>query len=177
MAAGADSVAVTGLGLASVPAQVLVTVRKATGGLNLFATVRGDSITTDGFTADLSAATDAATYVARLPGGAVSWTLRDANGVEQSAAGVGRGASWRATRVNQQADTVTFRAAGRGSDADPLFALRLDGAAFPGRDAVVLRARGAGAGARDGQGGGPALSRWRGRGGTWRTWFSSRRGN
>ena len=62
LAASADSVAVTGLGLASVPAQVLVTVRKATGGLNLFATVRGDSITTDGFTADLSAATDGATY-------------------------------------------------------------------------------------------------------------------
>jgi hypothetical protein len=62
LASGADSVAVTGLALASVPAQVLVTVRKATGGLNLFATVRGDSITTDGFTADLSAATDATTY-------------------------------------------------------------------------------------------------------------------
>jgi hypothetical protein len=62
LTSGADSAAVTGLGLASVPAQVLVTVRKATGGLNLFATVRGDSITTDGFTADLSAATDAATY-------------------------------------------------------------------------------------------------------------------
>jgi hypothetical protein len=41
---------------------VLVTMRKVTGGLNLFATVRGDSITTDGFTVDLSAATDAATY-------------------------------------------------------------------------------------------------------------------
>lgn len=62
IAAGADSVAVTGLGLASVPAQVLVTVRKASGGLNLFASVRGDSITADGFTADLSAAADAATY-------------------------------------------------------------------------------------------------------------------
>jgi hypothetical protein len=60
--AGADNVAVTGQALTSVPAQVLVTVRKATGGLNLFATVRSDSITTDGFTADLSAATDAATY-------------------------------------------------------------------------------------------------------------------
>ncbi len=59
---GVDSIAVTGLGLASVPAQVLVTVRKATGGANLFASVRGDSITTDGFTADLSAATDAGTY-------------------------------------------------------------------------------------------------------------------
>jgi hypothetical protein len=62
MASGVDSVAVTGLGLPSAPAQVLVTVRKLTGGLNLFATVRGDSITTDGFTADLSALTDAATY-------------------------------------------------------------------------------------------------------------------
>jgi hypothetical protein len=59
---GADSVAVSGLGLVSVPAQVLVTVRKATGGMNLFATVRGDSISTDGFTADLSGVTDAGTY-------------------------------------------------------------------------------------------------------------------
>ena len=62
IAAGVDSVAVTGLGLASAPAQVLVTVRKVTGGSNYFASVRGDSITTDGFTADLSAATDAGTY-------------------------------------------------------------------------------------------------------------------
>ena len=62
IASGADSVAVTGLGLASAPAQVLVTVRKLTGGLNLFATVRDDSVTTGGFTVDLSAATDAATY-------------------------------------------------------------------------------------------------------------------
>jgi hypothetical protein len=53
---------VTGLALPSVPAQVLVTVRKVTGGLNLFATVRSDSITAGGFTVDLSAATDAATY-------------------------------------------------------------------------------------------------------------------
>jgi hypothetical protein len=59
---GVDSVAVTGLGLPSVPAQVLVTVRKLTGGLNLFATVRDDSVTTGGFTVDLSAATDAGTY-------------------------------------------------------------------------------------------------------------------
>ena len=62
IASGVDSVAVTGLGLPSVPAQVLVTMRKLTGGLNLFATVRDDSITTGGFTADLSAATDATTY-------------------------------------------------------------------------------------------------------------------
>jgi hypothetical protein len=62
IASGADSVAVSGLGLASVPGQVLATVRKVTGGENLFATVRGDSISTDGFTADLSGLTDAATY-------------------------------------------------------------------------------------------------------------------
>jgi hypothetical protein len=62
IASGADSVAVTGLGLASAPTQVLVTVRKATGGANYFASVRGDSITSNGFTADLSAATDAGTY-------------------------------------------------------------------------------------------------------------------
>jgi len=62
IAAGADSVTVSGLGLASVPAQVLVTMRKVTGGLNLFATVRSDSISTGGFTADLSGATDAGTY-------------------------------------------------------------------------------------------------------------------
>src|SRR5271163_2997931 len=55
IAAGVDSVAVTGLGLASAPTQVLVTVRKATGTSNYFASVRGDSISTDGFTADLSA--------------------------------------------------------------------------------------------------------------------------
>ena len=62
IASGADSVAVTGLGLPSTPAQVLVTVRKLTGGLNFFATVRDDSISAGGFTADLSGVTDAATY-------------------------------------------------------------------------------------------------------------------
>ena len=61
-ASGVDSVTVSGLGLIAVPGQVLVTMRKVTGGLNLFATVRSDSITTGGFTVDLSAATDAATY-------------------------------------------------------------------------------------------------------------------
>jgi len=59
---GADNVTVSGLALPSAPAQVLVTMRKATGGMNLFATVRGDSITTGGFTADLSGVTDATTY-------------------------------------------------------------------------------------------------------------------
>ena len=62
IAAGASAVTVTGLGLATAPGQVLVTVRKLTGGLNLFATVRDDSVTAGGFTVDLSAATDGATY-------------------------------------------------------------------------------------------------------------------
>ena len=62
IASGVNTVTVTGLGLAAAPGQVLVTVRKLTGGLNLFATVRDDSVTAGGFTVDLSAATDAATY-------------------------------------------------------------------------------------------------------------------
>jgi hypothetical protein len=62
IASGVDNVTVSGLGLAAAPGQVLVTVRKLTGGLNLFATVRDDSVTAGGFTVDLSAATDAATY-------------------------------------------------------------------------------------------------------------------
>jgi hypothetical protein len=62
IASAADTVTVTGLGLASTPSQVLVTVRKVTGGANLFATVRSDSITANGFTADLSGVTDSATY-------------------------------------------------------------------------------------------------------------------
>ncbi len=62
IASSADSVTVSGLALASAPGQVLVTVRKPAGGLNLFATVRDGSITAGGFTADLSGATDAGTY-------------------------------------------------------------------------------------------------------------------
>ena len=61
---GVDSVVVSGLTLASAPAQVLVSVRKASSGrMNLFASVRSDSVSTAGFTADLSAMTDASTYV------------------------------------------------------------------------------------------------------------------
>jgi len=62
IASGVDNVTVSGLGLGSAPGQVLVTVRKLTGGLNLFATVRDDSVTAGGFTVDLSAATNTATY-------------------------------------------------------------------------------------------------------------------
>jgi hypothetical protein len=63
IASGADSVSVSGLGLAAAPAQVLVSMRKAAGGQNLFATVRGDSISADGFSVDLSGVTDAGTYL------------------------------------------------------------------------------------------------------------------
>jgi hypothetical protein len=59
---GADSVTVSGLNLGFTPSYVIVTIRKVTGGYNLFATVRGDSMSSDGFTVDLSAATDAASY-------------------------------------------------------------------------------------------------------------------
>ena len=62
LGSGVDSATVSGLGLPSVPGQVLVSIRKLTGGLNLFASVRDDSITTGGFTVDLSGVTDATTY-------------------------------------------------------------------------------------------------------------------
>lgn len=49
------------------------------------------------------------------------WTLRDANGVEKTMADWGLRDLTR-ERINQLADIVTFRADGRASDADPLFA-------------------------------------------------------
>ena len=104
----------------------------------------------------------------------MSWTLRDANGVEKSAADWGVGELAR-VRVNQQADTLTFRAAGRGSDADPLFALgstvRLfnDGAPWFFGRVVQVPGRATGA-ART------SSTRSRGRGGIWRTSFSSKHG-
>jgi hypothetical protein len=49
------------------------------------------------------------------------WTLRDANGVEKTAAEWGlRGVT--RERINQRPDMVTFCAAGTASDADPIFA-------------------------------------------------------
>jgi len=63
-----DAIAsVSGLALASVPSVVLVSVRKPTdsstlGSFNIFATVRDGSVTTDGFTVDLSGAPDMAGY-------------------------------------------------------------------------------------------------------------------
>ena len=49
------------------------------------------------------------------------WTLADANGVERTVAEWGLRDLVR-ERINQAADVVTFRAEGRASDADPLFA-------------------------------------------------------
>ncbi len=49
------------------------------------------------------------------------WTLTDATGVEKAAADWGVAGLTR-ERINQKSDVVTFRAAGAGSDADPLFA-------------------------------------------------------
>jgi hypothetical protein len=59
---GVDFVTISGLGLTYTPSLVIVTMTKVTGGLNIFAIVRSDSVSTSGFTVDLSAATDAATY-------------------------------------------------------------------------------------------------------------------
>ena len=58
----ADSVTVTGLALGFTPSFVIVTIRKQTGVYNLFATVRGTSLSSDGFTVDLSAATETGDY-------------------------------------------------------------------------------------------------------------------
>lgn len=59
---GQDYVEVTGLGCATTPAVVCVTVRKPSGGATLFAAVVASSITTDGFRADLSGAPPATGY-------------------------------------------------------------------------------------------------------------------
>lgn len=58
----ADAVTVSGLGLGFTPSFVIVTIRKQTGNYNLFATVRGTSLSPDGFTVDLSAATETGDY-------------------------------------------------------------------------------------------------------------------
>jgi hypothetical protein len=60
---GASTVTVTGLGLAETPVAVLVTINKPDGnGSNIFATVRQDSVSTDGFVVDLSSAIPGAGY-------------------------------------------------------------------------------------------------------------------
>jgi len=63
IANGADDHTVTGLGLDFTPAQCLVSVRKPSQlAANIFATIRDDSISDDGFIVDLSAATPSAGY-------------------------------------------------------------------------------------------------------------------
>lgn len=57
-----SSVSVTGLGLAAIPAVVLVTVRKPAGGFNLVGTVDADSISTDGFDCYFNGQTDSGDY-------------------------------------------------------------------------------------------------------------------
>ncbi|MEI9999382.1 MAG: hypothetical protein WDO13_09540 [Verrucomicrobiota bacterium] len=172
-----DAVTVTGLGLPSAPAQVLVTVRKATGGGNLFATVRGDSISTDGFTADPLRRHGRGDLRARLPADPMSavWTIVDASGTEKAAADWGLSALTR-ERLNQAPDVVTFRAENAPVDADPVFAFGLDGAAacrggvpwFYGASCRCRAARRAGWRS--------SSTPWPGRGGTWKTWSSSRSG-
>lgn len=52
---GDSFVTITGQGWSSIPDSILVSVVKPAGGDNLYATVREETITTDGFVADLSA--------------------------------------------------------------------------------------------------------------------------
>ncbi len=105
-----------------------MTVRKVTGGLNLFATVRSDSITTGGFTVDLSGGDGCGDVHNSIILAHAGMSLRsgricddDANGVEKSVADWGLCGLTR-ERINQMPDMVTFRAEATPSDADPIFA-------------------------------------------------------
>jgi len=62
LTAGQDYVVVSGLGCTSTPTTIIVTVRKPSGGANLWASVVASSITTAGFRADLSANPPASGY-------------------------------------------------------------------------------------------------------------------
>lgn len=59
---GVDAESVTGLALTAAPRFVIATIRKPSGGLNLFACVVAGSITTGGFDFTLSGVTDSANY-------------------------------------------------------------------------------------------------------------------
>jgi hypothetical protein len=59
---GADSVTVSGLAMDSIPDHILVSVRKPSGGTNIFAMVRDGSESRDGFIADLSTAAPVSGY-------------------------------------------------------------------------------------------------------------------
>lgn len=63
IASGVAEHTVSGLGLSYSPSSVVVSVEKPIGGLNIFATVRAGTTTSDGFTVDLSGLTDSASYI------------------------------------------------------------------------------------------------------------------
>jgi len=62
IANGSDSVTVSGLALSAAPRRVIINIQKPDGGSNIFGTVISDSITADGFSVDLSGATDTDGY-------------------------------------------------------------------------------------------------------------------
>jgi hypothetical protein len=62
IASGASSVTVTGLGRATAPTAILVSLMKPFGGLDMSVDVDSSTITTGGFTAYLSGVTDSANY-------------------------------------------------------------------------------------------------------------------
>lgn len=62
LTAAQDYVEISGLGCATVPNIIVCTVRKPSGGANIWATVVHSSITADGFRADLSGSPPAAGY-------------------------------------------------------------------------------------------------------------------
>lgn len=63
LVSGQDFIVVSGLGLSSAPAAVVVTVHKpVTGNFNIFGTVVEDTLSTDGFRVELSATPDSADY-------------------------------------------------------------------------------------------------------------------
>jgi len=61
---GADYVQVTGLAMATTPSAVMCTVRSPSGSgdLIMYACVRDDTVSTDGFIADISGAVDSTGY-------------------------------------------------------------------------------------------------------------------
>jgi len=62
IAEGSISVTVSGLGLASVPGYIFITIESPNGESVIYGSVRQDTITTDGFIVDLSGITPSAGY-------------------------------------------------------------------------------------------------------------------
>lgn len=63
IANGVDFATVTGLNLSAVPRRVLPFMRKPAGGLNIFPILVDGTVTTDGFTVNLTGQTDSASYI------------------------------------------------------------------------------------------------------------------